>query len=84
MSQATEDALWAAITDHVRDEQVIGADELIVAWIIPYCAELPTNPNAARYGHIGPAAQRYHVGHGLLAGTMAAFNSAEAEDEFDA
>jgi hypothetical protein len=49
--------------------------ELLTGWVIAYCAELPADPDAGRYGHSSPVGQRYHVSHGLAAGLMAAFNN---------
>lgn len=75
MSKATEVDLYETLIAHLRDEHVLEPDELLTGWVIAYCAELPTQPDAARYGHSSPDAQRYHVSHGLAAGLLAAFNN---------
>jgi len=75
MSKATEVDLHEALVAHLRDEGALEPDELLTGWVIAYCAELPAVPDAARYGHSSPDAQRYHVSHGLAAGLMAAFNN---------
>lgn len=75
VSQATEDALNDALQAHLRDADVLEAGELLAAWVIGFAAEIPTEPDAARYGHSSPGGQRYHVSHGLAAGLFAAFNA---------
>jgi hypothetical protein len=75
MSKATEVDLYEALAAHLRDEEALEANELLTGWVVAYCAELPAEPDAARYGHSSPDGQRYHISHGLAAGLMAAFNN---------
>lgn len=75
MSKATEVDVYEALVAHLRDEDALESDELLTSWVVAYCAELPADADAARYGHAQPDGQRYHVSHGLAAGLMAAFNN---------
>jgi hypothetical protein len=74
VSKATEAALYDALVAHLRDEDAIEANELLVAWVTSYAAVLPGVADAVRQGHSSPEAQHYYASHGLAAGLFAAFN----------
>ena len=75
MSKQTEEALHAALQTHLRDAEAMEEDELLVAWVVSYAGEIPTQSDVTRFGHSSPDGQRYYVSHGLAAGLMAAFNA---------
>jgi hypothetical protein len=79
MSKNTEEALHDALQAHLRDQDVLEEGELLVAWVVAFTGEIPSRPRGARYGHIQPTGQRYHVGHGLAAGLLAGFDNGIGE-----
>lgn len=81
MSMDTEAALNDALVAHLRDEDAIGDDEVIVAWSTAYVSLLPGDET--RQGSTWPAAQPNYVTHGLAAGLMAVLNAGMGGGEED-
>lgn len=75
MSHDTEATLNDALVAHLHDEESIGHDELVVAWVVSYVSVLSDDSDSTRQGSCGPAAQPYYVSHGLAAGLMATLNA---------